>query len=256
MTADIASIRRFAGIALVTGLCCAAIAAVIALLTGSFSDGDARVILTSIGFAIASATASAGAAARLRPSTALWLLGTATLLASVVAFLLLLAGLWIDMDNWGDESVWRAFGCIAVLGAAGAHACVMLGALRRSDTETVRLLTFSSVAVSAFDTLAIILPLLKLIDDVDETWARVFGATLVLLILTSVLPAILRRIQTVAPRPSAASESTAPGDEFLATTVIRIADRIELLNSDPGNRAPEIQAEVRRLRKLAEGFET
>lgn len=256
MTAEIASIRRFAGIALVTGLSCAAIAAVIALLTGSFSDGDARVILTSIGFAIASATGSAGAAARLRPSTGLWLLGTATLLASVVAFLLLLAGLWTDMDNWGDESVWRAFGCIAVLGTAGAHACVMLGALRRSDTEAVRLLTFSAIGFSAFDTLAVILPLLKLIQDVDESWARIFGATLVLLILTSVLPPILRRMQPAATRPATGSESTAPEDEFLATAVIRIADRIELLNSDPGNGAPEIQAEVRRLRKLAESFET
>jgi hypothetical protein len=65
---DSASIRRFAGWALVGGLSVAAAAAVLALLTGSFSDTDVRVILTSIGFAIASATASSGAAARLRPS--------------------------------------------------------------------------------------------------------------------------------------------------------------------------------------------
>jgi hypothetical protein len=256
VTAELASIRRFAGIALVTGLSCAAVAAVIALLTGSFGDRDTRVILTSIGFAIASATGSAGAAARLRPSNGLWLLGTSTLLASVVAFALLLAGLWTNIDSWGDETVWRAFGCIAVLGVAGSHACVMLGALRRSDTEAVRLLTLSSVGFSAFDTLAVILPLLELVDDVDETWARIFGASLVLLILTSVLPPILRRIQPAALQASAGAETTAPEDEFLATAVIRIADRIEILNSDPGNRAPEIHVEVRRLRKLAESFET
>ena len=98
--------------------------------------------------------------------------------------------------------------------------------------------------------------LLKLIDDVDGSWVRIFGATLVLLILTSVLPPILSRIEPAATRPATRSESTAPEDEFLATAVIRIADGIELLNSDPGNRAPEIQAEVGRLRKLAESFET
>ena len=255
VTADVASIRRFAGIALVTGLSCAALAAVIALLTGSFSDGDVRVILTSMGFAVASATGSAGAAARLRPSNGLWLLGTLTFLASVIAFALLLAGLWTDMDRWGDESVWRAFGCVAVLGVAGSHACVMLGALRRSDTEAIRLLTLSSIGLSAFDTLAVILPLLELVDEVGETWARIFGATLVLLILTSLLPPILRRIQAPARQPSAGSDGTGPEDEFLATAVIRIADRIDVLNSDPGNRAPEIHAEVRRLRRLAEGFE-
>jgi hypothetical protein len=40
----------------------------LALLTGSFDDTDLRVMLTSIGFAVASATASSGAAARLHPS--------------------------------------------------------------------------------------------------------------------------------------------------------------------------------------------
>jgi hypothetical protein len=140
---DAAPIRRFAGRALVAGLSVAAAAAVLALLTGSFSDTDVRAILTSIGFAVASATASSGAAARLCASDALHLLGTATLIASIAAFVLLLAGLWTDMDEWGDEDVWRAFACVAVLGVAGAHACVMLGARRRTDSEAVRLLTLA-----------------------------------------------------------------------------------------------------------------
>ena len=143
VTAEAAAIRRFAGLALVTGLCFTAAAAVLALVTGSFGDTDARVILTSIGFAIASTTASSGAAARLRPSERLQLLGSATVLASVTAFVLLLAGLWTNMDDWGSEEVWRAFGCIAVLGVAGAHACVLLGGLTSRDTEAIRLVTFS-----------------------------------------------------------------------------------------------------------------
>jgi hypothetical protein len=42
---------------------------------------------------------------------------------------------------------------------------------------------------------------------------------------------------------------------FLASAVIRIADRIHALNGDPGKRAPEIRAELKRLRELAESFE-
>jgi hypothetical protein len=238
-----AAIRRFAGWSLVLGLSVAAAAAVLALLTGSFDDTDTRVILSSVGFAVASATGSSGAAARLRPSEGLQLLGTATLLASAAAFVLLLAGLWTSMDDWGSEGVWRTFGCVAVLGVAGSHACVMLGALRRGDTDLVRLLTLSSIGFAAFDTLAVILPLATLVDDVDEPWPRIFGAALVLLVLTSVLPPILRRMQP-ATRPASGVDA-----------VIQIADRIEALNGDPGNRAPEIQAEVRRLRKLAQSFE-
>jgi hypothetical protein len=37
--------------------------------------------------------------------------------------------------------------------------------------------------------------------------------------------------------------------------VIQIADKIDALNSDPGNRAPEIRVEVNRLRNLAQSFE-
>jgi hypothetical protein len=256
MNRDAAAIRRYAGLSLVTGLCVAAAAAVLALLTGSFDDTDIRVILTSIGFAIASATGSSGAAARLRPSTGLWILGTATLLASIAAFLLLLAGLWTNIDEWGSETVWRTFGCVAVLGVAGSHACVMLGARRRGDSEAVRLLTLSSLGLAAFDALAVILPLAGVVEDVDEPWPRIFAAALVLLVLTSVLPPILRRMRPAAgPGPSADLSTNGSGD-FLASAVIEIADRIDALNSDPGNRAPEIQAELNRLRNLAQSFES
>jgi hypothetical protein len=250
-----ASIRRFAGWSLVIGLSVAAAAAVLALLTGSFDDTDTRVILSSIGFAVASATGSSGAAARLRPSEGLQLLGTATLLASVAAFVLLLAGLWTGMDEWGSEGVWRTFGCVAVLGIAGSHACLMLGALRRRDTEVVRLLTLSSLGLAAFDTLAVVLPLAGLVDDIDEPWPRIFGAALVLLVLTSVLPSILRRLQPAARPVPSANGSGSQSEDFLAGAVIQIADKIDALNSDPGNRSPEIRAELNRLRNLAQSFE-
>jgi hypothetical protein len=254
-----ASIRRFAGLALVSGLCFAAAAAVLALVAGSFDDTVTRVILTSIGFALASATGSSGAAARLRPSEGVWLLGTATLVASIAAFVLLLAGLWTNMDDWGSEALWRTFGCVAIFAVAGSHACVMLGALRDRDPDVVRMLTIGSLCLAAFDALAVILPLAGLFDDIDEPWPRIFGATLVLLVLTSVLPPILRRMQPAAG-PAAGANGSANGsadgaDDFLATAVIRIADKIDVLNSDPGNRAPEIQRELNRLRNLARRFE-
>lgn len=46
------------------------------------------------------------------------------------------------------------------------------------------------------------------------------------------------------------------GDEFLATAVIEIADRIEVLNGDPGNRTPEIRAQIQRLKTLAQSIES
>jgi hypothetical protein len=126
----------------------------------------------------------------------------------------------------------------------------MLVAVRRGS-DLVRLLTFSSIGFAAFDTVAVILPVAELVDDIDEPWARISGTALVLLVLTSILPPILRRLQPV-PRPAPAANGS---DDFLASAVVQIADRIDLLNSDPGNRAPEIRAEVNRLRNLAQSFE-
>jgi hypothetical protein len=256
-TTDPASIRRLAGIALVTGLSVAAAAAVLALLTGSFDDTDTRVILTSVAFALSSAVASTGAAARLRPSQTLQALGTLTVLAAVASFLLLVIGLWGDYDA-GSEGLWRTFGCVAIFGIACSHACAMLGAGRRADTDSIRFLTRSAISFGAFDSLSVILLMAGIFDSVEEPWPRIFGATLVLLVLTSILPSILRRMQVRAEPATVASSTNGAGDsadEFLASAVIRIADRIDALNSDPGNRAPEINAELKRLKNLAQSFE-
>jgi hypothetical protein len=261
VTAEAATIRRFAGWALVGGLSLAAATAVIALLAGSFDETELRVVLTSIGFAVFSSTGSAGAALRVRADGNLRALGTATLALSVAAFLLLLAGLWTNMDDWGNEGVWRAFGCSAVLGFAGAHASLVLGARRRSDSPAVHALTSLSIVLGALDAFGAILPISGVAEDMDEGWARLFAAGLVMLLLTSVLPPILRRIQPAAPGEPARTveRSAAPaGDQalsFLAAEVVSTADRIEELNRGPGPRAPEIRVEVERLRNLARAFE-
>jgi hypothetical protein len=250
---DREQIRRFAGRALVGGLSLAAAVAVVALLAGSFDETELRVVLSSISFGVASAMGSAGASARLRPSEGERLLGTCTLIASAVAFALVLALIW--SDDGGSDTVARAFGTFAVVAFAGAHACVVLGAARRSDGPAIQRLTRASVALVAIDTVGVILPITGLVDDVGEASARLFGASLVLLVLTTVLPPILRRMQPAGAAAADSNGNQAAGDEFLASAVVRIADRIDVLNSDPGNRAPEIRAEVDRLRRLAKSFE-
>ncbi len=243
---DASTIRRFAARALAGGLSLAALVAVIALLVGDLSDTDGKVILSSIGFALCSATGSSGAAARLR---GLELLGTVTLVSSVAAFGLLIAGLW--SGDWGSEGIWRSFGCAGVIGLAGSHACVMLGARRRGDTEAVRRVTTAALWLGAIDAFGAILAISGLVSDVDEAWGRIFGAALVLLVLASVLPPILRRTQPAAP----AAAQNGAGGSFAAQVVV-IADRIAELNSDPGMRAPEIRAEIERLRRLAQSHES
>jgi hypothetical protein len=62
-------------------------------------------------------------------------------------------------------------------------------------------------------------------------------------------------MQPAAP-PRSVNETSTAGRLFLATAVTEIAERIELLNSDPGNRELEIRAQVNRLRDLAQSYES
>src|ERR671911_1146660 len=102
-----AAVRRALSWALVGALCVAATTAIAAIMTGDFDDTDWRVIGTSLGFAVFSATGAAGASLRFRDSENLRALGVATMALSAVAFVLLLVAVWDD----GAEDVWRWFGC-------------------------------------------------------------------------------------------------------------------------------------------------
>jgi hypothetical protein len=195
VTAEAADIRRFAGWCLVAGLTLAAVAAIVALAIGDFGETDVRVIFTSLGFALFSATGSAGARAEADSPGALRRLGAATVLCSVVAFGLFAGAIWTFELYGPDPGLWRWFGCIAIAAIAGAHACVMLVARQSTDSELVRLLTTAAVGLGAFDALGVILPVSSLADDVGETWARVFGAALVLLVMASLVAPLLRRLQ-------------------------------------------------------------
>jgi hypothetical protein len=259
----IAQSRRAAGWALVAGLSIAALTAVVALVGGDFDDTEVRVILTSIGFAVASSTATAGTAQLARSAAWLRRLGIATATLSAVAFGLLVAGLWTNMDQWGSESVWRTFGCTGLSAIAASHACVVLGARRRSDRDSVTLLVFASVALGAFDTVAGIVPISGLSDDVDEGLAKLLAATLVLFLLTTVLPPILRRLTRPQDAPVALPPDLARPDtaarrealEFVTSEVVSIAERIDELSRGPALRTPEIRHEAERLRALARSFQ-
>ena len=235
-------IRRTLGWALVAALTAAALTAIGALVGGSFDDTDWRVLGSSLGFALFSATAASGASARLRPSSLLELLGTVAAGASIVAFALLVGGLWIDDEA---DGVWRAFGCAGILAVAASHACLVLGARRQSDSETVRTLVAISLVAAAVDTTALIVPIIGLAEfDDDGSAPQLIAVCLVVLVLTTVLPPILRRLA-----PASATE--APTRSRPAGEMLAIADRIDELGRDPGLRTPEIRRETDRLRRLA-----
>ena len=242
--------------ALAAALCVAAATGIVAILTGDFDRTEGEVVLTSLGFAVFSATTAPGASLRLRESEGLRALGAATVGFSVVSFALLAIALWTE----GEDALWRAFGCAGFVALACSHASLVLGARRPSDGPALEWLCTASIALGATDALFGVIAASGVVDEVDRGFVEFVAVLVILLVLTTALQPIARRLArepTAKPqRPSspapAPAEPRAP--QPLAAEVLAAADRIDALNADSGNRAVDIQREVDRLRELARTY--
>ena len=246
-----AELRRLVSWTLVVTLCIAALTAIGAILSGGFDDTDAYVIATSIGFAVFTATAASGAALRYRASGSLRGVGVLTMGLSAASFVLLVVALW---GEWDDEA-WQWFGCVGLATLAGSHASLVSGARRSTDTAGIRTLATVSIVLALVDSLAGILAIAEVFEELDEQFGQLMAVLVVLMILTTALPPIIRRAQATAgpreTRPGGVVETRAT----LAHEVLAAADRIEALNADPSRRAPEIRRECEHLRELARTYE-
>ena len=231
--------RQFASRALVGGLCIAAAVAVVALLSGSFDEVHWRVIASSLGFSVFTSTAAAGAALRARSDGRLRALGTATVAASLAAFVLLVAGLWIDDVDW----LWRGFGVAGLAALWTSHASLMLGALRPTDSPLVRRLSVVSAVTLGIETSVGVLVLVDVISEVSDAGARILAALIVVTVLATALPPILRRMAR--PESSAAATALGRANGF-AAEVERSAGRLAAMDLPP-----QAREEVDHLRRLA-----
>jgi hypothetical protein len=229
---DPAALRRAAGWAFVCGLCLAALVAIVALLSGSFDDTDERVIATSLGFSVFSSTGAAGTALRGRERPAAWAIGTMALVASVIAFMLLLVAVWSE----DLEGPWRAFGVAGLIALWSAHAALVAGASKPGDSAAIKALGAVAVGALAIDTTVGVLAVVGALDDVDADGAgQVLAALLVLALLATVLPPILRRL-------NGSNRALRNG---LAAGVGEVAERLGAMDLPP-----QARAEVARLREL------
>ncbi len=226
--------RRLAGWALVGGLCLAAVVAILALLTGSFDDTDGRIIGTSLGFSVASATAAAGETLRRAGRGRRRLAGAATTAVSAGAWLTLVGSLWIDGD---PEWLWRTCGCLALLALAGSHASLVLQSERAEDGALVHALCGISIVAAAIDTAAGLLGLSGAIDGVDDSVVTALAVLLIVFLLATALPPILRRLQGSRPaeRPPLSRDD-------------RLAERIDAVAARLG---PELAPAAEELRRVA-----
>lgn len=241
---DVAVLRRVAGWALVAGLCVSAAVAIVALLTDAWTDLSWKVVGTSLGFSVFTCTAAAGAALRLREAGWARALGAATIGSSAAALVTLVAALWLEGPDW----TWRAWGVAALASLWTSHASLMLRALRSDDSNGVAWLTGVSVVTLGIDTSIGMVAVVGALEDVDsEPIERALSVLLVITLLSTALPPILRRLQRrEETTPGAAAFGAPRRVGGLAGEVAEVAARLEAMDLPPRARA-----EVDRLRRLA-----
>jgi hypothetical protein len=235
MAGEPAALRTAAGWAFVAGLCVAGAVAIVALLNGSFDDDDLRVVGSSLGFSVFSSTGAAGSALRRRGDASKEAFGMLTMAAAVAAFGLLLLALWGD----DSDSAWRAFGVAGLVALWSGHASLVLGARRPGDSALVALLAGVAVVALGIDAAAGILAVIGALDDTEvEGVGQALAALLVIALLATALPPVLRRLQG-ARVPQRSSRNG------LADGVAEVAERLGAMDLPP-----QAHAEIARLREL------
>jgi hypothetical protein len=238
------SLRRVLLRILIGTLSLVALVLIAALVTGDLDETDAKVIGTSLLFAAASTLSASGVAVRARDEGWAWPLGTTAIATSLAAFGLVTVGIWLDPQ---EEGFWRLTGCVGIVALETAHASFVLAGRRPRDTGAVRVITHVAVATAAIGGAGAVLGVTGVIDEPGDGAVELFGVILVVQLLCTVLPGLLRRLAG-APRER---PLLAPADpvERLVAEVAAATARIEHLAPDP-----RVRAECERLRRAAAGL--
>jgi len=228
--------------ALIAGLCVAAVAAIVALLQGDFGDTHARIVGTSLGFSFFCGLGAAGDALRTQARGALATAGAVASGLAAFAFVLLTLAIWFDDSD--SEFLWRAWGVVAITALWASHWSLVLRARRPADTSAVRTIALISIVTATFDMFVGNLAAAGLYEDISDAFARILGVVLVITVLTTALPPIMRRLAGT-PRPDALGHRLTVGD--LAHEISAAAGRVERIATPE-----DAQREAAVLRRLAE----
>jgi hypothetical protein len=166
----------------------AGLAAIVAVANGRFGTEDLRVLGTSLGFAVFSSTAAAGAALRREGTGRSPWVGVATIVLSGLSLLMLEVAIWAL-----DEDALRLFGSLALLTLAASHASIVLRAQRPDDGPLLRFSTAASILFATADCAGAAVVLQGNFDIPDPSaYIRATAVVLIAMLVTTAIPPLLR----------------------------------------------------------------
>ncbi len=187
-------LRRIAIIFIIVSLSLTALVGIVTLLTASFGEVQAKVILTTLLVAGFSVTALCHLAVVGRALRIVGFVGIGMSLLALITGTVLIWGSW---DNWngGWDELLKAFAVAAILAVSLAHANLLL-LLEGRRSVVVRVGLYVTVAMIGLLALLIILPIVtegEIPGDNGEPYFRFLGVVAILDALgTIVLPVVAR----------------------------------------------------------------
>jgi hypothetical protein len=227
--------------ALIAGLCVAALAAIAALLTGDFSDTHARIVGTSLGFSFFTGLGAAGDSLRREARDWRVTVGASTSALALLSFVLLVAAIWLGDDS---DGLWQAWGAVGLAALCGSHASLVLRGQRPGDTQLVSTLVWTSIVTATFETVTGIAYIVELVHEAPDAVVRIIGVVLVVTVLSTALPPIMRRLNRTPAKPDAFGRRVSAAE--LADELLAAAGRLDRVET-PG----DARREAATLRELA-----
>jgi hypothetical protein len=195
--------KRLFFIGLIASLSATAFIAILTLLLGEFDETGGRILLTTAllsGFSLFALPAGS-----LLDQRRAVLLAYAVLALSALAFVVAMTLVWGSWDDDNDhERQWKTLAVLASFAAAGAQIAATTSRRRADDSDAVRWLYGTSVALALLFAVLVSVAAINEIDD--EGFYRALGAVTVADVLLVIVQSVARRL-----RPGGPAAAAAPG---------------------------------------------
>ncbi len=193
-------VRRIAVVFIIVSLSITALVGIVTLLTASFGEVQAKVLVTTLLMAGFSITALCHLAVVGR---ALQIVGYLGIAASALAFFTGVYLIWSSWDNWSEsrETILKTFAVLGVLAVSFAHANLLLLLAGRRN-PFIRTSLFITVGLIGLLAALIIVPIVTNgeIPGENELYWRFLGVVAILDVLgTIVLPVVNRFARDAGP---------------------------------------------------------
>ena len=169
---------------LIVSVVLSAVSGIVAIVSGTFGDLQARIILTTL--TISAASLCALACGAFWESAQVKILPASGIALAVITAAIFIFGIWTKVSS---EEFWKAAASVGIVAAATAHACLLSLARLAKRFTWSRLVTFAAIYLLAALFIYVIYA-----PPHDDTIVRIIGVNSIVVAALTILTPIFHRL--------------------------------------------------------------